>query len=107
MIEKRNVESQNIEHQQISVKKSVSEYQNKTSTGTPQIFNVRQIENRLDMSFNGKYYYNKKLTSIVKNKECGFSHDCLRIAMNVMFTKMADNNVFELFKDHTAASIVN
>ena len=41
------------------------------------------------MSFNGKSYDNVPFTSIGENKEREYSHNCLRIATNFMFTLMS------------------
>ena len=62
--------------------------------------------NRLDMSFNGKYYDNVKFTSIGENKEREFSHDCFTIAPNLMFTKMSAKKGIELFKESALTAIV-
>ena len=58
------------------------------------------------MRLNGKYYNNIQLTSIGKNKECEWIQDCLRIAANVMFTKMSANKEIKLFKDCKVANVV-
>ena len=58
------------------------------------------------MSFNGKYYDNVQLTSIGENKEHEWSHNCLRIAMNVMCTQIPEKKGIKLFKERTVVSIV-
>ena len=58
------------------------------------------------MRFNGKSYDNVQFTSIGENKERGWSHDCLRIALNVMFTQMSAKKGITLFKDHAFAATV-
>ena len=57
------------------------------------------------MIFNEKYYENVQFTSIGENKELEWSHDCLRIATNIMFTKIPENKGIKLFKERAVASI--
>ena len=77
-----------------------------TSTGrTHKSYSGKGV-NILKMRFNGKSYDNVQFTSIGENKERGWSHDCLRIALNVMFTQMSAKKGITLFKDHAFAATV-
>ena len=99
-------EYQNIEHQRTWDDKSVSEHQNKTSTGIPHIDNLGNGLNRLEMIFNVKVYDNVQFTIIGENKDFERSNDCLRIATNFVFTQMSANIGILLFKDCRVAVIV-
>ena len=68
---------------------------------------MKQVVNRLDMRFNGKSYDNLQFTSIGENKEREWSHDCLRVAMNAMFTKMSAKKGIKIFKERAVSAIVN
>ena len=58
------------------------------------------------MSFCGKYYDNIKFKSIGGNKEHEWSHNCLSMATNFMFTHISENKVNKLFKECAVAAIV-
>ena len=60
----------------------------------------------MDIIFNVKYYYNVLLTSIGENKEREWSHDCLSIAMNVMFTQISAKKWTKLLKERSVLYIV-
>ena len=86
-VKREMVETHNIENQQTSDDESVPEHQNYTSAGRPRRSTTGKVVDRLDMIFNGKFYDNVQFTSIGENKEREWSHDCLRITTNVMFTQ--------------------
>ena len=94
MNDNSTVEYQNIEHQQISDEKLVTENHSNTSTGRPHRDNSGKGVIILNMTFNGNSYDNVKFTSIRENKEHDWSHYCLRIAANFMFTQMPEKKGF-------------
>ena len=100
------VKYQNIEHQQISDKNSLPEHQNDIFTGGLHRANSVQVVNRLETRFNGKCYDNVQLTSTGENKKHEWSHDCLRIVMNVMLKQMSVKKRIKLFKERAFAVIV-
>ena len=93
------------EHQKMSIFVTqfcgtrLSEHQNETSASKPHRANAIQGVIRLERSFNVKSYENVEFTSISENKEHEWSHDCLRIATNAMFTQMSANKGIKLFKN--------
>ena len=87
----------------------ISQYQNiknETSTGRPHRSNLGQGVNRLEMSFNGKYYTNVKFTIIGENKDHEQINDFLRISTNYMFTQMSAKKGIKLFNECTVVDNV-